>query len=148
MGSKKNLADVSATEANDTFNDLIVKGESQLSFTEAFEIMEKVPEQALNQIGGAEYMTFKTEDIGKTFGFICEKTDGVINIEGKDVPVAHLRTKTGELFVNGDKLLVRACKDLTTLPCYIRVHYEGNEKSAVGTYKKLTVKTLAPVKAS
>jgi hypothetical protein len=151
MGTKKKSPDelqkFSGEQANETFNELITTGNSKagLSYEEAFEVMEKCPDEVLTSVGGAEYFSFDAKDKGKTFGFICERTDGTATIQDKTFDVVHIRGKAGDLFINGDKLLVKACKELKQLPVYIRVTYVDDVRNATGVYKKLDVKTF-PVK--
>lgn len=129
---------VSLEQAQNAFNQLATTGNAPVSFSEAFDLLDGAPEAALQELA-ASYYTF--EKVGETVGFVVEGFT-MMEKDGKQIEVAQLRNRDGESFINGDKVLVSACKRLGQLPMFIRVTYRKDIKSDKGTYKDLSVKTF------
>lgn len=130
--------EASLKDAQETFNDLMVKGDAPLKFDEAFEMLDNAPDAVLVSVS-QDYFTFEKKDT--PVSFVVEKI-GTTTMQGKEVEVVYLRTKDGQSYVNGDKVLVSSCKRLNQLPAWIKVTYTGDTKTSVGSYKNLTVKTF------
>lgn len=130
--------EISLEEAQEAFNRLATTGNASVTFEEAFDLLDGANDNALQELA-AGYFTF--EKVGETTGFVVEGFD-TFQKDGKTVEVVKLRNRNGESFVNGDKVLVSACKRLGWLPMFVKVHYRGDLKSDKGSYKDLSVKTF------
>lgn len=133
--------EISVEQAQEAFNQLATTGNAPVSFEEAFDILNGTPDAALTELA-ASYFSF--DKVGQVEGFVVEGFN-TMEKDGKKVEIVQLRNRDGESFVNGDKVLVSACKRLGQLPMFVKVTYRKDIKSDKGTYKDLSVKTF-PVK--
>lgn len=130
----------SLKDAQDSFNQLMVTGQAPCSFDEAFEMLDKADMSALVDLS-QEYYKFENMQEGEAVSFVCTGFGEFVKDE-KVVPIVQLTDKEGRNFINGDKMLYSQCKRLSQLPAWIKVIYEGTQKNASGTYKKLRVVTF------
>lgn len=119
-------------------NNSLVLGAEQygVSIEQAFDIM--MSDTANLESLSSEY--FKFEKKGE-YGFIVEGFD-TVSIQDKPVDIIKLRDREGRQLINGDKVLVSACKRLKQLPAFVKVTYKGDIKNATGTYKDLEIQTF------
>lgn len=127
-----------AADAAETFNALATTGDAPLTYDQAFEMLDKADDRELQSLS-SDYFTF--DEVGQKVSFIATGFD-TATIQGKDVEVVKLSDKDGKSYINGDKVLVSACKRLSILPAYVRIEYVKDIKNKVGTYKDLAVKTF------
>lgn len=140
MLKKTATKDLTPAQAQDALNEIAITGESSagVTFEQAMELLEQANPDALQELT-SEYFTFEKKDVVHHFMVLGLET---AQIKGKNVEVVKLKDKSGNVNINGDKVLVSACRRLQQLPAYIRVVYTGDTKTAEGTYKNLTVKTF------
>jgi len=118
-------------------NSLVLGSEpSGVSYGEAFDIMMK--DNANLESLSSEYFKFEKKGM---YGFVVEGIE-TTDIGDKKVEIVKLRDKEGRQLVNGDKVLVSACKRLKQIPAFIKVTYKSDIKNATGTYKDLEVHTF------
>ncbi|HEX7904828.1 MAG TPA: hypothetical protein VF487_13210 [Chitinophagaceae bacterium] len=135
---EKKLSNVEPAVAANAFNDLLVKGNSSLTYEEAFDLLDRTDDKMLVTLG-ADY--FKFETIGQVNTFVVLAMDK-IELKGKEVDVVRLQDREGKVWIAGDSVLVSSCEKLKLLPAWIKVTYNGDKKNTQGTYKDLTVKTF------
>lgn len=128
---------MTAQEANDAMNELALTGESAITMQEAFKIIEGADKSSLKDVS-RQYFKFeeKGEYIFLFTGFSKFSKDG------QEVEVVELTDKDGNDYVNGDVMLVGACKRLTQVPAFMYIKYVEDIRSPKGSYKKLIVKTF------
>jgi hypothetical protein len=137
--SKQNAANLTPENAQDSLNELLNLGESKsgITYAEGFEILEKADSAKMTELT-SEYFNFEKPG---TYNFVFEGMS-TANIDGKTVDVVLLRDKEGKQLINGNAVLVNSLRKVTILPTFVRVQYIGDEKSAKGSYKNLSVRVL------
>lgn len=121
-------------EAQDLMNKQLVTGESLISIEDAFKSIEKATDEMFEETTST-YFNF--EKPGK-YMFIFNGTDE-ITIDGKTTKIVKLIDKSGAHFVNGNVVIVNQLSKLQQIPCFVRIDYLGEEKSASGTYKNFRI---------
>lgn len=114
-----------------------------VSGKDAFEILKNAKDSDLEEITG-EYLTF--DKIGETKHFLFTAMT-TVTIDGKTNEAVELVDENNNKFVYAGAIVVNTLKKLTQVPCYVRLTYKGEEKSKVGTYKVISVKTFPGMKA-
>lgn len=131
------MANAKKLSGSDVNNSLVLGAEpSGVSLDQAFDIM--MSDKANLESLSSEY--FKFDKKGE-YGFIVEGFD-TVTIQEKPVEIVKLRDREGKQLINGDKVLVSACKRLKQLPAFVKVTYKADIKNATGTYKDLEIQTF------
>jgi hypothetical protein len=142
-----NSSKPTAEQLNDDLN-LVHLGQKDLpvSMEEAFDLVEKSDTSKMVELTST-YFNFETKGDyvfifeGMTTATLAQK-DETGRMVNKKVEAVSLRNKAGETLINANAVLVNSCKKITSLPCFIKVQYLGDEKAqGGGTYKNLKVVT-------
>jgi hypothetical protein len=109
-----------------------------VTLAEAFRILRETKDSELQEMTG-EYLSFEKVGETKDLYFTGLTT---LTIDDKTMDAAQFTDETGQNFVYLGVVVVSACKRLTQVPCYVRLKYVSDEKSANGTYKNIRVFTF------
>jgi hypothetical protein len=131
----------SASEVNES----LALGGQDVGVTgkEAFDIMKNAKDSELTELTG-DYLEFKA--VGEVKDLLFTGMTHV-TIDGKTMDAVELMDERGAKFVYSGIVVVSACKKLTQMPCYVRLIYKEDVKSANGVYKNIRVLTFPSAKS-
>jgi hypothetical protein len=141
---KKGPTNEQVEQAREAMNNMVIGRESALTWEQAFEILEKAPDEAMNTING-QYLEL---ELGKTYNVVLEGFDTISVTDKftktkKDVEVVKLRDRNNQLLLCGAATVVSSCKRVEQLPAWIRIIVADKKKKGDGgDYYDTTVKTF------
>jgi hypothetical protein len=108
----------------------------------AFDMLMDAPETDTEDLSGGDYFTFDDYKKGEKFVFIVHGLTSWVNKQGQTVKAVKIENKDGARFVCAAALLYNACEKLTQLPCFVRVTYNGMERTDKGKMYDLKVEAF------
>jgi len=116
--------------------------ETGVTGKEAFDILKSAKTEELSEVTG-DYLTF--DKVGQQKDLLFTGMTKV-TIDEKTMDAVEFVDEDGKKFVYSGVVVVGACKKLTQIPCYVRLIYKEDVKSASGTYKNIRVLTFPGAK--
>lgn len=133
------VAKLTPEAAQESLNNQVIGKEEThpISKADGFALMQNVKKSELQELT-SQYFSF---DKKGSFFFIFYGMSKA-TVDGKIIDVVMLEDEQENKLINGNAVMVNALMKVETLPCYVRADYEGDVKSAKGTYKDIKVYTF------
>jgi hypothetical protein len=145
-GNAAKQAELTPAQINENLYMSTMRGDVEpIDRNKAFDMLMDAPDTDTDDLSGGDYFKFDDYKKGDKFVFIVHGLTKWNDKQGKEVKAVRIEDKGGARYVCAAAQLYNACEKLTQLPCFVRVTYNGMEKTDKGKMYDMKVEAFKSV---